>query len=233
MTIIPSSTNLREAARLSRETFRIVLASQSPRRRQLLHDSGFRFDVLPAREGAETLDAQSPLDPTSLVLTFARKKAADVVEQLRARGDRAKSRATLVLACDSVAECQGETLGKPRDREDAERMLRTLSGSIHYVRTGVAIVPVDDEDEQRLQPFFFVESSALIMERLSEERLVGYLDSGLWRGKAGAFGYQDGNDWLKLLGGSESNVVGLPLEAVALAVMRYADDLSNPGQVSL
>ena len=161
------------------------------------------------------------------------KAVADVVEQLRARGDRAKSRATLVLACDSVAECQGETLGKPRDREDAERMLRTLSGSIHYVRTGVAIVPIDDEDEQRLQPFFFVESSALIMERLSEERLVGYLDSGLWRGKAGAFGYQDGNDWLKLLGGSESNVVGLPLEAVALAVMRYANDLSDPGQVSL
>ena len=73
----------------------------------------------------------------------------------------------------------------------------------------------------------FVETSILEMEVLSRARLEGYLDGGLWQGKAGAFGYQDGNDWLRLLGGSESNVVGLPLESVARVIVRYGRELTN------
>ena len=227
MAIIPTNVELREAARLSREVFRIVLASQSPRRRRLLADVGFQFDVVPARDGAEQEENGVALDPSTLAFDFARKKALDVVEQLRTQGATAQDRTILVLACDSVAECQGQTLGKPIDRLDAERMLRMLSGSIPYVRTGVTIIPLEPNGSQRLQTVAFVETSTLEMERLSEERLTGYLDSELWAGKAGAFGYQDGNDWLRLLGGSESNVVGLPLESVARVIVRYGRELTN------
>ena len=218
MAIIPTNVELREAARLSREVFRIVLASQSPRRRRLLADVGFQFDVVPARDGAEQEENGIALDPSTLAFDFARKKALDVVEQLRTQGATAQDRTILVLACDSVAECQGQTLGKPIDRLDAERMLRMLSGSIHYVRTGVTIIPLEPNGSQRLQTVAFVETSTLV---------TGYLDSELWAGKAGAFGYQDGNDWLRLLGGSESNVVGLPLESVARVIVRYGRELTN------
>ena len=105
----------------------------------------------------------------------------------------------------------GQILGKPRDREHAEQTLRLLSGRDHDVFTGVCIWSA-------LESRCVVEvcRTRLRMQPLSESMLANYLDSMLWEGKAGAFGYQDGNDWLAVIGdGSESNVVGLPMERLA------------------
>jgi len=208
--------------------FLFVLGSRSPRRRRLLDDSGYRFYVLPSDDGVEENETPGD-DPREFVDRLAFVKARDVVRKIRTNAaireeivrslTPSKSNAPLVvISCDSIAVCDGEILGKPSDIVDAERMLRKLSGSKHFVHTGLCVWEFDDvlENDQIVRR---VETSTLLMEPLSEERLDGYLTSGLWEGKAGAFGYQDGNDWLQLISGSESNVVGLPLEALREVVM--------------
>ena len=139
--------------------------------------------------------------PAELVARLARQKAADVARRL-SEG--------LVLGCDTVVECCGRILGKPADRDDARRILLTLRGQEHSVWSGLCLWVVPGHRCQ-----VRVARTRLRMAPISEEQLEGYLETGGWRGKAGAFGYQDGHDWLEILEGSESNVVGLPLELLA------------------
>ena len=222
------------AARRSAVDFRLALASRSPRRRSLLADAGFVFATLPSEEGVEEANEDAALEPRELVRKLAESKARNVAWRIRLRTEDARKALAeafdafpqltdapiWALGCDSVAEVGGEILGKPRDRADAERMLRKLSGTRHAVHTGLAIWSPDNLDA----PLFSqVETSTLEMTPLSEAQLNDYLASGKWEGKAGAFGYQDGNDWLRLVAGSDSNVVGLPLEAFAKAALTLLD----------
>ncbi len=122
-----------------------------------------------------------------------------------------------ILACDTLSEVDGHALGKPRDRADARRMLTALSGRPHRVLTGVWLRPALREGDAHAAvrpPLEAVDESILEMAPLTEEFLEWYLDSGLWCGKAGACGFQDERLPLRLLTGSASNVVGLPLERV-------------------
>ncbi len=192
---------------------RLVLASGSPRRAQLLAAAGYAFAVDPPSEGAE--DEPAPGESADQVVRrLAYQKAADVV----ARFDHA-----LVLAADTIACCDGELLGKPVDRDHAERMIRQLSGRTHCVLTGICLWDVPSG--RRLVD---VVRTDLEMTTLDEPTLRTHLDSMRWQGKAGAFGFQDGNDWLRIIdGGSESNVVGLPMERLAELLDGFAQ-LSSP-----
>lgn len=176
---------------------RLILASGSPRRRELLAAAGYRFEVLLPSEYAESGVIEGER-PTELVARLAYQKAADVA----CRVERA-----LIIACDTVVDCRGQILGKPRDRDDARTMLRLLRDTVHFVHSGLCLWARPES-----RSLTRVATSRLRMLPLSDERLEQHLDSGDWQGKAGAFGFQDGNDWLTLEEGSESNVVGLPLE---------------------
>ncbi|MEN6459238.1 MAG: nucleoside triphosphate pyrophosphatase [Thermoguttaceae bacterium] len=178
----------------------LILASQSPRRRELLAAAGYRFEVCPPSDEAESTNCGDET-PTQLVARLAMQKATDVAK----RGGRG-----VVLGCDTVAECDGTVLGKPSDKADARRMLETLSGREHRVLSGLCLLSLPNG-----KPMVRVAVTRLRMDRLSPEQLDGYLAGGQWSGKAGAFGYQDGIDWVHVLEGSESNVVGLPLELLA------------------
>jgi septum formation protein len=101
-------------------------------------------------------------------------------------------------------------LGKPHDLADARRMLEKLSGREHEVISGLCVWPLSKN-----QPVVRLATTLLRMDRLSREQLDEYLASGQWSGKSGAFGYQDRTGWLHVITGSESNVVGLPLELLA------------------
>ena len=110
-------------------------------------------------------------------------------------------------ACDTVAECEGQILGKPANEEHARQMLQMLSGREHRVLSGLCLWNVPGGS-----PLVRVAVTRLRMDRLSAAEIDDYLASGLWEGKAGAFGYQDRLGWVHVVEGSETNVVGLPME---------------------
>ncbi|HVX64205.1 MAG TPA: Maf family protein [Pirellulales bacterium] len=179
------------------EAIELILASGSPRRRELLTEAGYRFRIVPPHPEAEC-GMCSGETPPELVARLAYQKAADVKQ----RGEQG-----LILACDTVAECAGQILGKPGDERHAREMLELLRGREHRVYSGICLWQTP-EGEPRVE----VDRTVLRMHPLSAEQIEEYLASGLWEGKAGAFGYQDRLGWLEILSGSESNVVGLPLE---------------------
>ncbi len=176
---------------------KLVLASQSPRRRQLLAAAGYEFEVVPPGEGSEGQRHKGE-SPGEFVARQAHQKAADVARRIAAG---------LVVGCDTVAECDGEILGKPDDENHARAMLETLSGRRHRVYSGLCLWPVPDG-----RPNVQVDVTTLRMDRLDDELLNAYLAGGQWKGKAGAFGYQDRIGWVHVVQGSPSNVVGLPME---------------------
>ena len=195
-------------------TPRLILASSSPQRRELLEQAGYCFEVVPPSDSAEP-GICSRCGPAELGAESALLKALDVArtileDELHSAADAQRS-AVVILSCDTVAECGGEILGKPRDEEHARAMLQRLSGSVHRVYSGVCLIATMGSAE----PVVRLAISELEMDRLSEDQLDEYLASEQWRGKAGAFGYQDRLGWLRLLSGSESNVIGLPMDLVA------------------
>ncbi len=196
---------------------KLILASQSPRRRQLLEAAGFEFEVKPADDSVERVVTERGLcsncSPEELVLESAFVKARAVA---------AEYRAGLVLGADTVAHCKSEILGKPVDRDHAERMLRLMSGTSHQVLTGVCLW-------HRPSNIYtsHLERTSLRMDELSEEQLDKILDSDAWIGKAGAFGYQDGLDWLHIEKGLESNVVGLPVERLELWISELVQKVNS------
>jgi septum formation protein len=181
-------------------TARLILASSSPRRRQLLTEAGYEFEIVAPHESAEC-GVCSRETPPELVARLARQKAADVAVRVE-RGT--------VIGCDTVAECRGQILGKPQNREHARQMLDLLRGREHHVYSGLCVWRRPG-DERRVE----VNVTRLVMDAISDDELDAYLATGAWEGKAGAFGYQDGLDWVHVVEGSESNVVGLPMELLA------------------
>lgn len=191
----------------------LVLASGSPRRRELLAEAGYEFRVVAARDGVEEGGLCSNCGPAELVVDLALLKLDDVVAQLAG-----ESGPLLVLAADTVAECDGQVLGKPADEDHAAAMMRRLSGRPHRVYTGVALAwiaygPSNHQVVERLAAEAVV--TTLRMNELTADWIADYAASGAWEGKAGGFGYQDGLGFVHVETGSESNVVGLPMERVA------------------
>lgn len=191
----------------------IILASGSPRRHQLLTEAGYRFRVIVP---GEEVERPGPPHETALTLVsrLAYEKAADVAQRLAA--ERVSVQDTgpplahpILIGCDTVAECGGTILGKPRDEAHAREMLSLISSRRHHVLSGLCVWRPPRPPEVR------VARTTLLARRLTAREIDDYLATGLWQGKAGAFGYQDRLDWLQIEEGSESNVVGLPMELLA------------------
>lgn len=176
---------------------RLILASQSPRRRQLLTDAGYQFSVIAPDDAAES-GICSGETAKQMVARLSKQKAANVASNV-VEG--------IVLGCDTLAESCGQILGKPRDQDHAEQMLRLLRGREHYVHSGICLWRRPDD-----RILVATDTSTLFMNKISEEELQDYLAGELWIGKAGAFGLQDRTGWMEIRSGSESNVVGLPME---------------------
>ncbi len=191
--------------------FPLILASGSPQRKNLLAAAGYEFEIVPPDEAAES-GICSQCGPAELVLDFAVRKAMDVVRQLREK--KLPNRPSLLVACDTVAECKGIILGKPRDEDHARAMLEQLRGERHRVYSGLCVWMLRG-DETKSAPRTRIAITELEMDHLTDEEIDEYLESGLWRDKAGAFGLQDRPGWLRIVNGHESNVIGLPMELLA------------------
>lgn len=190
----------------------LVLASASPRRRDLLAQAGYPFEVLPADILEDLRPGETPI---GYVLRLAREKAEAVATSqdfaaLRSRSDEP----TLILGADTtVVAPNGEILAKPEDDADAARMLRLLSGATHRVVTGVAILAPTTHDTITEVA---AEVTWVTMLTPSENELADYIATGESQGKAGAYAIQGrAARWIPRVHGCYFNVMGLPLALVA------------------
>lgn len=187
----------------------MILASQSPRRIELMREAGFNVRVLPADIDEAPLPHE---DPFALVDRLACTKAATV---LRAHAVPSE----VVLAADTIVTIDGIVLGKPADADDARAMLRRLSGRTHTVATGVCIAQADAREPRRMSdepPISFVAKTAVTFYELSDAEIDAYVASGEPMDKAGAYGIQGAGGRMLVRGieGDFYNVVGLPIAEV-------------------
>jgi septum formation protein len=180
---------------------RLILASASPRRRELLIAAGYDFEVHPANIDEDDYPPQ--MLPGELAQRLAMLKAQELVPRFVD---------DVILAADTVVAFGDIPLGKPADEQDAVRMLELLSGTTHVVITGVTVL--------RPATNFSISTrvmSAVRMRVWSQKEIHRYVASGDWKGKAGGYGIQDErpDPFVTRLSGSHSNIVGLPMEATA------------------
>ncbi|HVJ08822.1 MAG TPA: Maf family protein [Acidisarcina sp.] len=182
----------------------LVLASASPRRRELLTQAGFEFRVLPSSVPEEHQPGE---DAISFATRLAREKAQAVFDEHSALDDAENP--LLVLGADTVVVVDGEILGKPASRPDAARMLAQLSGRTHQVITGVCLL-------SRAGMEAAAEVTFVRMQTLSTAEIEAYVASGEPMDKAGAYAIQGyAARWIPRIQGCYFNVVGLPLSLVA------------------
>lgn len=186
---------------------RLILASASPRRAELLAAAGFVFDVIPA-EVDETPRAGECAEPYAI--RVAADKAAAVAE--RCRGSL-----SIILAADTVVAVGGQILGKPNDSSDARRMLRLLSGQAHDVHTAVVMRSAAGQRQE-------IATTRVWFAALDPLEIEWYIESGEPEGKAGAYAIQGrAARFVERIEGSWSNVVGLPVATVARMLKHVTD----------
>ncbi len=181
--------------------YKLILASASPRRKELLEQAGAEFEILPA-QGEEVI---AGTDPSQTVLELSWQKAEETAK-------RVQGSYVVILGADTVVAFENEILGKPRDEEDAKRMLELLSGNTHSVFTGVTMIIVR-EGRREIRSFF--EETKVTMYPLKEEQILSYIRTGEPMDKAGAYAIQGKCAiYIKGIEGDYNNVVGLPLARI-------------------
>ncbi len=203
---------------------KLILASQSHRRRELAASAGWDVTITPPPEYAEA--SAPPLQPGESVSTFVTRLAHAKAEAVSKQLPPSETRA--ILACDTVGEIGGVIFGKPTDAHDARRMIEALSGKKHQVFTGVSIWFPEPLERIKANPilrqFHVTEgcaTSEVFMELLQKKEIDDYLATNDWHGKAGACGFQDGHLPLRLITGSVDTVVGLPVKFIEQLVIEY------------
>lgn len=185
---------------------KIILASGSPRRKELMEMLGVKnLEIIPAR-GEETADPA--LAPDALVRELSRCKAAEVAAEHAVAED-------VVIGADTIVVLDGEVLGKPRDAADAKRMLTALSGRAHTVFTGVTVIRGEEVHSH-------AERTEVHFRAMSDAEIDAYIATGEPMDKAGSYGAQGrGSLFVEKLEGDFFNVMGLPLCALALLLKKF------------
>jgi septum formation protein len=206
----------------------LVLASSSPRRRELLAQAGFSFEVHPSHISEEHRPGETP---EAYVTRLARKKALAVFNELTAAPNtfpeaHQDGAPLLVLGADTIVNLDGQILGKPADAADAARMLHRLSGRSHQVITGIALITASSDQTA-------AETTTVRVSPLTDEEIATYIATGEPMDKAGAYAIQGrAARWIPRIYGCYSNVVGLPLARVSrmLASRGLCASLASPPQ---
>lgn len=187
---------------------KIILASGSPRRKELLAQIGVTFEIVKA-EGEEIIHSAVP---TEVVTELSGQKAQEVAE--KCDGD-------VIIGADTVVAADGLILGKPKDKEDAVRMLRLLQGKDHEVITGVTVILKDMQKTVQ-----FAEVTKVHVFPMTEEQMKAYAESGEPMDKAGAYGIQGlFAAFVSGIEGDYNNVVGLPIGRLYQEVLKAGVDL--------
>jgi septum formation protein len=189
----------------------LILASVSPRRKQLLAEAGYRFKVVPSAIDEGTFPSES-IAPVEYAKQLALAKANDVAK---------KFPDSIVIGADTVVDFDGRIVGKPADAKDAERITRMLFSRPHKVITGVAIVC-----KSRRVEIVEADTTVVYPKKLTNSQIAEHIASGIWRDKAGAYAIQEhapaspkgyavtSDPFVDHIDGSLTNVMGLPMEMV-------------------
>ena len=184
----------------------VILASASPRRKKLMKELVPSFTII-VPEIDESLSFKKHSDVKDIVSDIARRKCQKISK------DHPHD---LVIAADTVVVIDNEIIGKPKDEKDAYRILKTLSNNKHFVYTGYAIKQGDKFINK-------VAKTTVEFNDLSEQIIKDYIASGSPKDKAGAYGYQDNQDFalVKKIHGSKANVIGFPVEMIKRDLKKY------------
>lgn len=180
----------------------LILASASPRRKEILSEHFPRFKVLVSNIDERSLD----LPPHEMSLDLAKQKAYSVFSE---------NKDDLIIACDTIVVFNGQIFNKPVDKKDAKRMLKTLSGNKHFVLSSYVIISKDIEISKTVK-------SIVYFNDLEDELIDRYIATGSPMDKAGAYGMQDKEfNLVKKIIGSHANVKGLPIESILEDFKKY------------
>lgn len=193
---------------------KFVLASKSPRRRELLENIGAVFTI-----------CESDCDESIIPKDIAPELFVSELALLKANSAASKcDKHSLIIGADTIVVSDGKILGKPVNEEDARNMLRSLSGKSHFVYTGIAVV---DRDTMRIEARH--EKTEVVFRNLSDEEIDSYVKSGSPLDKAGAYGIQEfASVFVEKISGDYFNVVGLPLcKLYTLIKEEFGEELSK------
>ena len=202
----------------------IILASQSPRRKELLEQIGLEFEICPAK-GEEIITKSIPEE---VVMELSKQKAEEVAAMVSTYAQQHKDITTpsdiLVIGADTVVAYDGKILGKPVDEADAKRMLTMLSGNTHSVFTGVTLVLIDKSG--RAGELVFYEKTDVKMHEMSEAEIDRYIATGEPMDKAGSYAIQGKCAiYVEKIDGDYNNVVGLPITRIYQELKKIGIDL--------
>jgi nucleoside triphosphate pyrophosphatase len=190
--------------------YQIVLASSSPRRKELLEKIGVTFTVDPSTCEEVITDT----NPAKVVLSLSHQKAYDV---------ESKYDEAIIIGADTIVSKDNQILGKPKDREDAFRMLQLLQGDIHQAYTGVTVIHKTKEETKE---YSFYSSSDVSFYSMTEEQIYSYINSGEPMDKAGSYGIQGKSAiFIKEIKGDYNTIVGLPIAMLYQTLLSEGIDL--------
>lgn len=193
-----------------------ILASRSPRRRELLTKAGYRFRVIPP-----AID-----EPVHIPPGVPPAHVAEALAYFKAKSVSQANPEWIVLGADTVVTCAGRAFGKADDEDEARRMLRGISGTRHTVTTALAVLAPTPAGAPRR--YIVADTTVIVMRDLADEEIDAYVAGGEWRDKAGAYAIQEtGDRFVVKVDGSFSNVVGLPMELVA-RMLAAVDERGRP-----
>lgn len=185
---------------------KIILASASPRRKELLEQIGLAFEIIPAK-GEEIITKEQP---SEVVEELSLQKASEIEKQVEEG---------IIISADTVVCQNGIIMGKPRDREDAASMLWDLQGKSHSVFTGVTVLV---KEKGAVTRHTFSQETKVYVYSMNKEEIEQYLDTGEAMDKAGAYGIQGRfAAWVERIEGDYNNVVGLPVSALWQILKQY------------
>ncbi len=185
---------------------KIILASKSPRRRELLQRAGYQFDVM-VSEGAEVITKKVPAE---VVEELSLQKATEIAMQISEQVAFSEDQSTVVIGADTIVAIDGIILGKPSDRETAREMIEMISGRKHQVYTGVTLLCIDQDQKKHIRTFN--ECTDVEVYAMSTQEIEKYISTDEPYDKAGAYGIQGiFAVYIRKIDGDYNNVVGLPV----------------------
>jgi septum formation protein len=200
--------------------YQIILASGSPRRREIMEIMGIPYQVM----SSEVEEVVTETVPEEMVQALAQLKTSDIYTRLSARNELRDN--LIIIGADTMVFYKGHALGKPKNEEEAVRTLQMLSGNEHEVYTGVSIIiRKQDGKEENLS---FAVCTKVIIQPMTTEQIRDYVATGEPMDKAGAYGIQGKfGIYIKEISGDYYNVVGFPIAKIYETLLRYGIDLKK------